>query len=190
MGLGSAGSAWVYPYGVGMPSWDTDSDLGPYIATHLAYELKYLVVAATTWTAVHMERDRGAWPDHLVVMSMESAFVHTRTLGEFLLRDQGWASRSPHEAPELPLWNAYSSALHTRVLHPSPTRPQGSQVGRGADLKDRVLDLAREILDGWDEVRRQAVMAFVAGDMLAAHTTALAEGVRAARRLNVRFPLQ
>ena len=39
--------------------------------THPVYELKYLLVAATTWTAVRAETDRAPWPDHLVVMAMD-----------------------------------------------------------------------------------------------------------------------
>ncbi|MCA1697044.1 MAG: hypothetical protein LC749_21265, partial [Actinobacteria bacterium] len=97
--------------------WDIGRDLEPYIETHLAYELKYLLVGATTWSAVHAEVGRGPWPHHLVVIAMESAFVHTRTLCEFLSLEEGWARgpRSPHLVPALPLWHRYCGPMHMKV---------------------------------------------------------------------------
>ncbi len=140
--------------------WPLPNALIDYIETHLAYELKYLLVAATTWTAVHEEQDRGSYPDHLVVMAMESAFVHTRTLSEFLLKQEGWSKdrRTPHSRPKLPKWNHYSQPMHTKVLHPSPDRPYAPEVRKGDDLKDQVLDLASEVLAGWDTVAAQPGM--------------------------------
>jgi hypothetical protein len=166
--------------------WDTDRDLGPYIETHLVYELKYLLVAATTWAAVHAEADRERWPDHLVVMAMESAFVHTRTLCEFLTLEEGWSKgRSRHEAPALPLWNAYHAPMHMKVLHPDPRRPYAPGKREGDDLKDRVADLAREVLMAWDQVAEQDEMAMFRSVMAQARRSAVADSRLSARRMGI-----
>jgi hypothetical protein len=164
--------------------WDIDRDLQPYIETHLVYELKYLLVAAGTWSVVHAERDRAAWPDHLVVMAMESAFVHTRTLCEFLALEEGWAKgRSPHHAPALPLWNEYCAPMHMKLLHPDPRRSYAPGEQKGDDLKDRVVDLAHEVLAGWDQVADQEGMAAFRISMVRARDSAVADCQQAARRM-------
>ena len=165
--------------------WAIDRDLEPYIETHLVYELKYLLVAAVTWSAVHAETDRAPWPDHLVVMAMESAFVHTRTLCEFLGLEEGWSKdRSPHHAPPLPLWNEYREPMHMKVLHPDPRRPYAPGKRKGDDLKDRVVELAHEVLGGWDHVADQECMAVFRASMVEARGSAVADSDRAARHMN------
>jgi len=167
--------------------WKIDRDLEPYIETHLVYELKYLLVAAVTWSAVDAETDRAPWPDHLVVMAMESAFVHTRTLCEFLALEEGWSKdRSPHHAPPLPLWNEYCEPMHMKVLHPDPRRPYTPGERKGDDLKDRVVDLAQEVLAGWDQVADQQRMAVFRASMVRARNSAVADSHQAVRRMNAR----
>jgi hypothetical protein len=171
--------------------WNIDRDLEPYIETHLVYELKYLLVAAVTWSAVDAEADRAPWPDHLVVMAMESAFVHARTLCEFLALEEGWSKdRSPHDAPPLPLWNEYCEPMHMKVLHPDPRRPYAPGERKGDDLKDRVVDLAQEVLAGWDQVADQEGMAVFRASMVRARNSAVADSHRAARRMNARAPFR
>jgi hypothetical protein len=166
--------------------WDTDRDLGPYIETHLVYELKYLLVAATTWAAVHPEAARERWPDHLVVMAMESAFVHTRTLCEFLTLEEGWSrGRSRHHAPALPLWSDYHGPMHMKVLHPDPRRPYAPGDQGGDDLKDRVVDLAREVLIAWDQVAEQDAMATFRSVMALARRSAVVESRLSASRMGI-----
>jgi hypothetical protein len=163
-----------------------ERDLGPYIETHLAYELKYLLVAATTWSAVHDEKRRAPWPDHLVVMAMESAFVHKRTLCEFLTLDEGWAKKSPHRAPALPAWDVYKGPMHMKVLHPDPRRPYAEKKRPGDDLPGQVLKLASETLGGWDGVEAQVEMDAYREAMNAARVTAIGDACRAAQRMKVR----
>ncbi len=166
--------------------WETSRDLGPYIDIHLAYELKYLLVTSTTWTAVRAEGVRAKWPDHLVVIALESAFVHTRTICEFLRLREGWSKdRSPHRPTDLPLWTAYESAMHMKVLHPDPRRPYQPGEQAGDDLQTRVVDLAGEALRAWDEVADQPEMAEFRPQMMRARITAVAEAAHAARRLGV-----
>jgi hypothetical protein len=168
-------------------SWDISRDLGQYIEVHLAYEIKYLLVAATTWSAVHAETERAAWPNHLVVMAMESAFVHTRTLSEFLGLEEGWAKgrRSPHQPPMLPIWSQYDRPMHMKVLHPDPRRPYAPGQYDGDDLKDRVVDLAQEVLGAWDQVAEQAAMTEFRNSMVVAREIAVDASQRAAHRLRI-----
>lgn len=168
--------------------WDPARDLGPYIETHLGYELKYLLVAATTWSAVHAEGDRWRGPNHLVVMAMESAFTHTRNLSEFLLLEDGWRKRSPHQPPDLPLWGKYQRPLHMKVLHPDPSRPYLPGERGGDDLNDRVVDLATEMLNGWAVVSEQPAMAALREVMDAARAVAVAEAEDAAGRMGIESP--
>jgi len=167
--------------------WNIDRDLEPYIQTHLVYELKYLLVAATTWSAVREQTDRAPWPDHLVVMAMESAFVHTRALSEFLGLEEGWAKgpRSAHSAPPLPLWAHYSGPMHMKVLHPDPRRPYAPGVQDGDDLKDRVVDLALEVLAAWDGVAEQAEMAQFRTAMVHARNSAVETSHLSAARMTI-----
>lgn len=168
-------------------SWDIQGDLLPYIDEHLAYEMKYLIVAATTWSAVRHEADRARWPDHLVVFAMDSAFVHTRTLCEFLKLKARWANGplSPHSPPPLPVWSHYSGPVNLRVLHPDPRRPNAAAAHDGDDLKDRVIDLAREVINAWEQVAAQVQMSGFREAKTQALANAIAEGQRSATRMNV-----
>jgi hypothetical protein len=118
---------------------------------------------------------------------MESAFVHTRTLCEFLNLEEGWGKgpRSPHSAPSLPLWHQYSGPMHMKVLHPDPRRPYMIGVQDGDDLKERVVDLALEILVAWDAVAEQPEMTAFRTPMLTARQRAVADGRNSAARMSV-----
>jgi hypothetical protein len=140
----------------------TSFDLQSYMNIHLRYEMKFLLAAATTWVGVHDEADRHRGPPHLVEMAMESAFVHTRVLYEFIGREgDGWKKkrhRSPHSPVRSELWDEYKDAMHQKVLHPDPSRPYQPTGTPADELKDRVLDLAQDVLDRWDDVANQSAM--------------------------------
>lgn len=155
-------------------------DLNEYIDVHLGYELKYLLVAATTWRAVHDPASRGRHPPHLVVLAMESAFVHSRVLYEFLHLEEGWAGRSPHAAATSVLWAEYRTPLHEKVLHPSPRRPYAEGALAGDDLKDRVADLAGDIVQVWRDVASQTAMEPHREQMLDAVSGAIVDATQTA----------
>jgi hypothetical protein len=133
-------------------------DLNDYIDEHLRYELKYLLVGATTWSAVNDPDDRGPHAPHLVVLALESVLVHTRVLYEFLHHEEGWADRSPHSVTQSEFWASYKKPLHERVLHPSRRRPYAPGKMVGDDLKCRVVDFATDILTMWRDVAGQVAM--------------------------------
>jgi hypothetical protein len=159
-------------------------DLRKYISIHLAYELKFLLVAAATWTArEHHGENR---PDHLAVMAMDSAFVHARVLYEFLTREprSGWETkRTPHDAVASDLWAEYSAPMHDKVLHPSPKRPYRPTGTTADDLHGQVLNLSRDVLRLWKGVAAQSVMEPYRVAMHAAAETAVQEAANAAERL-------
>ena len=150
-------------------------DLTHYIDVHLRYELKYLLVAVTTWKAVHDAPQRGPHAPHLVVLAMESAFVHTRVLYEFLHLEEGWAGRSPHAVSVSSLWTAYKTPMHEKVLHPSPRRPYEPGAMAGDDLKDRVVDFGSDILTMWRGLGEQPAMRSYAATMTSAADAAVAD---------------
>jgi len=155
-------------------------DLNDYVDVHLRYELKYLLVAATTWHAVHDPQHRGPRAPHLVVLAMESCFVHTRVLYEFLHLENGWAGRSPHTVNASSLWTAYKAPLHEKVLHPSPRRPYAPGAMAGDDLKDRVVDFAADILTMWRDAAAQPAMSPHQAMMTSARDAAVADATSSA----------
>lgn len=155
-------------------------DLSDYLAVHLHYELKYLLVDATTWAAVRSPGDRGRHAPHLVVMSMESAFVHTRVLYEFLTHDEGWAKRTPHERRQSDLWDEYKVAMHTKVLHPGANRPYEPTNTSADELQHRVVDFAHDILALWDDVAAEKAMAAHRDTMTDSRAYAVEEARRSA----------
>lgn len=56
-------------------------DLHKYIRVHFAYELEYLLVGATAWSARQGPPAPGQ-PD-VATLAMEVAYVHVRNLNEF-----------------------------------------------------------------------------------------------------------
>lgn len=155
-------------------------DLNDYIDEHLRYELKYLLVGATTWRAVHDPENRGPHAPHLVVLAMESVFVHTRVLYEFLHHEEGWAGRSPHSVTQSELWATYKKPLHEKVLHPSPRRPYVPEAMVGDDLKYRVVDFATDILTMCRDVAAQVAMRSYKTTMIDASNAAVVDATSSA----------
>lgn len=159
--------------------------LDDYIGVHLAYELKYLLVAATTWQAVQHPGDREPWPPHLVVMSMDSAFVHARVLYEFVTREDHWKRTAAHMPRIAPLWVKYEDAMHRRVLHPDPRRPQAAGTQHGDDLKDRVVDFARDLLALWDDITTDPQMRPYRSTMSNTRAAAVADAKQVADAMRI-----
>jgi hypothetical protein len=152
---------------------------GLQISSAARYELKYLLVSATTWSAVSDPEDRGPHAPHLVVLAMESV-VHTRVLYEFLHHEEGWADRSPHSITQSELWATYKKPLHKKVLHPSPRRPYAPGKMVGDDLKYRVVDFATDILTMWRDVTGQVAMRSYKTTMISASNAAVVDATSSA----------
>jgi hypothetical protein len=111
---------------------------------------------------------------------MESAFVHTPVLYEFLHFEEGWAGRSPHTVTVSSLWTAYKTPMHEKVLHPSPRRPYEPGEMAGDDLKDRVVDFAADILTMWRGLGGQLPMRLHAETMTIAADAAVVDATSTA----------
>jgi hypothetical protein len=75
--------------------------------------------------------------------------------------------------------------MHMKVLHPDPRRPYAPGKRDGDDLKDRVVDLAREVLMAWDQVAEQDEMARFRSVMAQARRSAVADSRLSARRMGI-----
>lgn len=153
------------------------------IRVDLYEELRWLLVGQTTWETVRRlvpadpHRDERL-PDHLVMLAMNSAFVHGRTLLEFFTattdqRDQievrdgvTWKQFELHGAAQQHSgWLArWDEVLNARLFHIRYNRPQPMHTKRGSlrdqpiadlDIKFEVSAIADEVLKKWTEFTGQ-----------------------------------
>jgi hypothetical protein len=169
-------------------------DLHAYIGVHLAYEVKYLLVGATTWKALDREQtlslDRRR-PD-VARLAMEAAYVHVRNLNEFFRRAEQWKTKpntppySPHSKVASPLWAELGGAVHAKLLHPDPLKRPYQSTGERADqLMSMIVEFAEEAVDAWVTVSRQRQMEPYRQEMIQALNVAIEEASDAARWLGI-----
>jgi hypothetical protein len=128
-----------------------------FVQTHLAHELEYMLIAATTWCGCHPDRRR-SWPRHLVATAEYAAFVHERSLYEFFCESGGAYDARKHvghpTALSSPLWMKWEKHLNTAVMH-LWKRWKGPTPVIGEDhLKDQVADLACDLVRLWQELEQ------------------------------------
>jgi hypothetical protein len=130
-----------------------------------------MLVAASEWEAdLQMEvKDNFAVTSHFRVITMDSSFMHTRSLYEFFIdtglrvrndtanakRDFG-VSIAPTAA-----YIKWIDALNKRVFHLDIYRPKpqkNSVVIPGVKIKNEVTHLAQDVLDLWDLFTSQTPM--------------------------------
>lgn len=168
-----------------------DFDLQRYTSHHFAFELRFLLVAAATWQAcVDCPGERSRWPDHLIVMAGDSAFLHARNLLEVMTGREGWGKRLGigDRRQASPFLNGYEDALHERVFHPDPRRGYLGAERPDDDLKDQVVVAAQDVLDVLEDFMSLDAVADARQALIDARHVALAEAEQAALRLGVRSP--
>jgi hypothetical protein len=149
----------------------THSDLIRLIEEDLYHEVRFLLVGAANWVAADAANRQVAGspaetslPAHLIVMSMDSAFLHARNLYEFFTTPRNVAQRRLGDratwltfnaaAPQRStLYNQWRPVLHERLVHLSITRPNpvsasGAPLGATA-LNGEVLNFAQDVLNLW-----------------------------------------
>jgi hypothetical protein len=130
-----------------------DKTLALAIETDLYNELRWLLCAATEWQANQSQCK------HLKVYTMDSAFVHARSLYEFFTMDP--RSVSHHESKNhnrltwhdfgltaplsSPTYKRLAGPLHGRVIHICKGRSEHKPI------KNHVVTLAADILRLWEE---------------------------------------
>lgn len=166
---------------------EADPVVDDYIGVHLFNDLRWLLVAATTWSVCKANPERTeAWPPHLIVMAEDSVLVHARALFEKLTGPKYWEGRLQlAQWPISELWDDYSSAVNQKVMHLSPKRPYAPGVLPGDDLPDQVASLAQAALDLLDDFARCEEVEPYRPTIVATRTKAIAEAQRSAAWLGV-----
>lgn len=147
------------------PEVASNPDLERLIAEDLYNELRYLLVAATSWRIAKSSNPRSL-PKHFIVLSMDSAFLHARSLYEFFTgdpsRDEG-GGREPASwklfgaaRQKSVLYEKWGETLHARLFHLRRNRPQPTSAKRGTrgtklptDIKEEVVNFAHDLLALW-----------------------------------------
>jgi len=130
--------------------------LKKYMEEDLFNELRWLLCAATQWDTY--ERIIAEPCFHLNVYTMDSAFMHARSLYEFFTAPEEAIKRNEKRGEKRLTWRDYSvmarqtsrkyeefiKPLHGRVMHLDKDRP-------GYDaVKSEVVNFAKDILELWD----------------------------------------
>ncbi len=123
-----------------------------------------MLVAATEWHAFRLldPSTRNEYPGHFHVLTMDSAFLHARSLYEFFLTPKRlWRSDTAYAERDfgVPLSptkvsDTYIDALNKRLFHidifrPAPVNKGGKKVK--TDINVRVVDIATDVLELWDD---------------------------------------
>lgn len=164
------------------------------IKDDLYNELRWMLVAASEWNTCEDARKNGtplqSLPNHLQVLTMDSACVHIRSLYEFFIDAPGKNPRNDTAhakrdfgislAPTT-LHDSYIESLNKRIFHLDIFRP--APTGRGGvpvntDLNEKITELSKDILDLWDEFTNQ-LPAYVT-ELLDARKKSIAEASKAA----------
>lgn len=120
-----------------------NKDLARVLEEDLYNELRWMLCSAATWTTCGNIN-----VPHLKVYSMDSCFLHARTLYEFLKkRKKKYPNWSDYSSKSLIAdWpKLYKQAINTRLMHLVRNRSDEPQI------KDEVVNVAKATLQMWDE---------------------------------------
>ena len=193
------------------PEHRDDTSLRRIIRCDLYNELRWLLVAATTWCAVSDSSTLGAsqrrlpaldLPDHTIVLAFDSAIVHARALLEFFTMTateyKGWDRKGKPALAvrafgiEHPLssdiFDTWSEAINARVAHIRRDRPSAQLTPGGLHLKDQVASLTNEVLRLWHDLTELSEMSSYRDLMEQVMMAAMDEADRAAATLGSRNP--
>lgn len=129
-------------------------DGNDFLRGHVFNELRWLLVAATTWVATNGSDGRGV--EHLRVMSMDSALLHARNLYEFWRGERNnvqkvFAAVGPRSELYLADGERLRKALHRKLLHLDSSREFEPLDTEDDHLHERVGEIAHDVLARWDE---------------------------------------
>lgn len=136
------------------------ADPDAYLEQHLSNELHWLLRAANEWT-VQNDLKLGVDGYHVQVYAMDSAFLHARTLFEFLTGTR--TKRNYFTVDQFGLTrplksglydNGWKSALHEYLMHAQARddpQPLIASDGTSKHLKFMAPDFAAEVIRLWGE---------------------------------------
>lgn len=172
-----------------MSSANRDVDPERYLRGHVYNEMRFCLVAATTWSAcVRTREDHGV--DHLPVLAMDSAFLHARNLFEFWRGERGnirrvFGSDGPSSDLYVDQEEGLKKALHRKLLHMDPDREFEPAETADDRLHLRVEEVAHEVLTCWDLWRASDGMAPHAVTLDAVRRDSVDQAASAAVRLGI-----
>jgi hypothetical protein len=177
-----------------------DPNLERLIEKDLYNELRWLLVAAASWTVT----ENRAPAAHFHVLCMDSAFVHARQLLEFFTvplamhrrqSDQGKRPASCHsfgvQNVTSPFYDKWRLALEARLMHLRMDREWLTDKKGGSvrtAIKLQVLNAAHEVLRLWDEFAAQPEVTSYRSVLDVARAKAVEDADHAARKLRVASP--
>ena len=132
------------------------------IEKDLFNELRWLLCAATEWDAYKKLVETGKIDEpchHLQVYTMDSVFLHARSLYEFFtatnIRQQRitWRDYGRDTGQTSEIYNGLMEPLHGRVMHLDKGRANHKEV------KGEVLTIAKDILQLWLNFSRKPEVA-------------------------------
>jgi hypothetical protein len=146
------------------------ADLQRFIEEDLYNELRWLLVAASEWNAATTKDVEPA--NHFLVVTMDSTFLHARSLYEFFIDAQilnpqwnpkqntAYAKRDFNiSIAPTSTYTRYIDGIHKRLFHLDINRPSPEKRGvpiPGKDINDKVMVVAQDVLDLWDNFAAQA----------------------------------
>jgi hypothetical protein len=173
-----------------------DSTLAQYIEKDLYNELRWLLCAATEWDA--HDKLIGEPPQvpkikepcfHLKVYTMDSAFLHARSLYEFFTATEAAVKRNAKKDLKL-TWRDYGSKgpqksqRYSKFIKPLHGRAMHIEKGRAGldEVKKEVLNFASDILNLWNRFSRSSDLVQYSGLLDQARKKAVGEANKVAEQ--------
>jgi hypothetical protein len=147
---------------VSVPTPSGSVNATAYLQGHVYNELRWLLVASTTWVA-YQQRGDNLSVRHVDVMSMDSAFLHARNLYEF------WRGERRHcelvfgqKGPESNLYldndGTLRRALHRKLFHLDSDREFEPRGTSDDTLHTRVREISDDVMEQWSAWRQMPNM--------------------------------
>lgn len=135
----------------------TTKEQKKFINEHLFNELRWLLCAVASWQKAR-EDGTEKYPPHFIVFTMDSAFLHVRSLFEFFTHNNPknqlhlvtWYYYGLSQGLDSPLYSKWMQQLHHHVMHLENRLKVNNVVG-GTHLKNMPFKFAIEIVRLWQE---------------------------------------
>jgi hypothetical protein len=166
------------------------SILKKYINDDLYNELRWMLVAASEWAAYDELVDNRKvmkptdFPRHLKVFTMDTTYLHARSLYEFFTatrvraEQRYWKDYGLTSGLTSPTYTnpGFRGDVHARTMHLGKGRSSVTPV------KDDVVVIARDVLDLWDRFSAMPEVASYLPEITKARAMAIEDSVKTAEQ--------